>query len=58
MKNGKNGDRRWVELCLQAAEAKDHEERERILQELADLLMEWEKYIKPQGETKKGRRAS
>jgi hypothetical protein len=44
----KNGERRWVELCAQAGAAKDPEERERILQELADLLVEMERYMKPQ----------
>ena len=49
----KNGKRRWVELCVQAAAAKDPEERARILQELADLLVEMQRYIKQQLEKKK-----
>lgn len=48
----KNGERRWVELCAQAGAAKDPEERERILQELADLLVEMERYMKPQPQKK------
>ena len=44
----KNGERRWVELCAQAGAAKDPEERERILQELADLLAEMQRYMKQQ----------
>ena len=31
----KNGERRWIELCVQAALVKDSEERERNLQELS-----------------------
>ena len=49
----KNGERRWVELCAQAAAAKDPEERERILQELADLLVEMQRYMKQQLDKKK-----
>ena len=49
----KNGERRWVELCAQAAAAKDPEERERILQELADLLVEMQRYIKEEHEKEK-----
>ena len=48
----KNGERRWVELCAQAAAAKDPEERERILQELADLLEQMQRYMKQQPEKK------
>jgi len=49
----KNGERRWVELCVQAALAKTPEERERILQELADLLVEMQRYMKQQPDKKK-----
>ena len=49
----KNGERRWVELCGQAALAKTPEERERILQELADLLVEMQRYVKEEREKKK-----
>ena len=49
----KNGERRWVELCVQAALAKTPEERERILQELADLLAEMQGYMKQQPDKKK-----
>ena len=48
----KNGERRWVELCVQAALTKTPEERERILQELADLLTEMQRYTKQQPEKK------
>jgi hypothetical protein len=48
----KNGERRWVELCAEAAVAKDTEERARILRELADLLAEMHQYIKDQPKKK------
>lgn len=49
----KNGERRWIELCAQAGVAKDTDERARILQELADLLVEMQRYIKQRPEKKK-----
>ena len=49
----KNGEHRWVELCVQAALAKTPEERKRILQELADLLVEMQRYMKQQLDKKK-----
>jgi hypothetical protein len=48
----KNGERRWVELCAQAGAAKDPEERERILQELADLLEQMQRYMRQQPKEK------
>ena len=48
----KDGERRWVELCAQAGAAKDPDERERILQELADLLEEMQRYTKQQSGSK------
>ena len=49
----KNGERRWVELCAQASVATDPAQRARILEELAELLVEMTQHLMQPGEKKK-----
>ena len=51
-----NGERRWVELCAEAAAEKIPERRAAILRERSDLLSEMLKHLKEQQELKKRRK--